>query len=145
MLKIPKIIITNVDEDPSIKKELKRKKLFELCAIIGIIVINWIMVISKSCFIFGVLSGIITTLITIIQYILFIKTHFAVHFGAKRPTDETMIEHGHHHHHHNYENPSIFSLRWILSRIAKWRNFFYQIQQRRRWKQQQQQQRQTAK
>ncbi|KAH9416382.1 hypothetical protein DERP_000887 [Dermatophagoides pteronyssinus] len=131
MFKIPKIIITNVDEDPSIKKELKRKKLVEFCGI------NWIMVISKSCFIFGVLSGIITTLITIIQYILFMKTHFAVHFGAKRSNDQTMIEHGGYHH---YDNP--YTIRWIMGRIAKWRNFFYQIYQRRRWKQQHQHQHQ---
>lgn len=31
MVKVPRIIVTNVDEDPSIRKEMKRKKITELC------------------------------------------------------------------------------------------------------------------
>lgn len=31
MLKIPKIIVTNVDEDPATKRERKRKKIMEIC------------------------------------------------------------------------------------------------------------------
>lgn len=138
MFRVPKIVVTNIDEDPNVRKQSARKRIIELCGkkksvffhfnivflsnesksklsksqsyrfflvVGGMILTIWILVIGKSCLIYGLLIAIILTIIIIIQYVFFIKTSWAVHFGAKRNTA-------------TYYEP-IFTLRWTLARIHR--------------------------
>ncbi|KAF7490319.1 hypothetical protein SSS_03422 [Sarcoptes scabiei] len=105
MFRVPKIVVTNIDEDPNVRKQSARKRIIELCVVGGMILTIWILVIGKSCLIYGLLIAIILTIIIIIQYVFFIKTSWAVHFGAKRNTA-------------TYYEP-IFTLRWTLARIHR--------------------------
>ncbi|KAH9388691.1 hypothetical protein TYRP_008035, partial [Tyrophagus putrescentiae] len=111
MLKPPKIVITNIDEDPSVRRNRHRQKIAEICALCCILLINWIMAISKSCSVFGIFGGIITSVITLMQYCLLVKTSFAVHFRPKVTTAKPP---------HYQEHLSLVnSLRWTAGGLAR--------------------------
>lgn len=77
-------------------------------ALIILLLVNFGLCLSRLCLVFGMLSGIVTSLITIMQYIFFVKTSFASHFGPKQKRP-----------HYTEQLSLVNSLRWSIGSLAK--------------------------
>lgn len=77
-------------------------------ALVILLLVNFGLCLSRLCLVFGMLSGIVTSLITIMQYIFFVKTSFASHFGPKQKRP-----------HYTEQLSLVNSLRWSIGSLAK--------------------------